>query len=244
MNTLRRLLDSPYAELAVGLVLLVAGFLEIRDVILVRMPNTGSMMPHAAATLGAALILRSLPGMFLGLEIADKAFQGVTLRPALNVLDRMAHSHAVDLTMGLILMGAGAADLVDIAVSGRALPVLTSASGAVAFGLAPALNAFLALYKGAKRIDRERATLPKLFPLPLWLDRAVKNPAVQAVAGALMLCGGAWEMWEGTHAHIDAAHGAGLSGGLAVLGLYGLLSGLPGVYEGMKALAGYSRPPS
>lgn len=244
MNTLRRLLDSPYAELSVGLVLLVAGFLEIRDVILVRMPNTGSMLPHAAATLGAALILRSLPGMFLGLEIADKAFQGVTLRPALSVLDRMAHSHAVDLTMGLILMGAGAADLVDIAVSGRALPVLTSASGAVAFGLAPALNAFLALYKGAKRIDRERAALPKHFPLPLWLDRAVRNPVVQAVAGALMLCGGAWEMWEGTHAHIDAAHGAGLSGGFAVLGLYGLLSGLPGVYEGMKALAGYSRPPS
>lgn len=244
MNTLRRLLDSPYTELAVGLVLLGAGFLEIRDVILVRMPNTGSMMPHAAATLGAALILRSLPGMFLGLEIADKAFQGVTLRPALNVLDRMAHSHAVDLTMGLILLGAGAADLVDIAVSGRALPLLGSASGAVAFGLAPALNAFLALYKGAKRIDRERAALPERFPLPFWLDRAVKNPGVQAAAGALMLCGGTWEMWEGAHAHMGAAHGAGLSGGLSALGLYGLLSGLPGVYEGMKALAGYSRPPS
>jgi len=76
MNTLRRTLDSPFTELAMGLVLLVADVLEIRDVILVRMPNTGSMMPHAAATLGAALILRSLPGMFLGLEIADKAFQG------------------------------------------------------------------------------------------------------------------------------------------------------------------------
>lgn len=244
MNTLRRMLDSPFVELAVGLVLLVAGVLEIRDVILVRMPNTGSMMPHAAATLGAALILRSLPGMFLGLEIADKAFQGVTLRPGLDVLDRMAHSHAVDLSMGFILMGAGAADLVDIAVSGRALPLLGSASGAVAFGLAPALNAFLALYKGAKRIDRERAALPKLFPLPFWLDRAVKNPAVKACAGALMLSGGAWEVWEaweGASAHIGAAHGAGLSGGLAALGLYGLLSGLPGVYEGMKALAGPPR---
>jgi len=244
MNTLRRLLDSPYAEIAVGLVLLTAGLLEIRDVILVRMPNTGSMMPHAAATLGAALILRSLPGMFLGLEIADKALQGVTLRPALSVLDRMAHSHAADLAMGFILMGAGAADLVDIVVSGRTLPLLGSASGAVAFGLAPALNAFLALYKGARRIDRERSDVKKLFPLPLWLDRAVTNPAVQAVAGALMLCGGAWEMWEGAHAHITAAYGARLSGGLAVLGLYGLLSGLPGVYEGLRALAGYSRPPS
>lgn len=241
MNTLRRMLDSPLAELAVGLVLLVAGILEIRDVILVRMPNTGSMLPHAAATLGAALILRSLPGMFLGLEIADKAFQGVTLRPALGVLDRMAHSHAVDLTMGIILMGAGAADLADIAVSGRALPLPGSAVGAVAFGLAPVLNAFLALYKGAKRIDRERAALPKLFPLPFWLDRAVKTPAVQACAGALMLCGGAWEIWEGTSARIGAAHGAGLSGGLAALGLYGLLSGLPGVYEGLKALAGPPR---
>jgi len=153
----------------------------------------------------------------------------------------MAHSHAVDLSMGLILVGAGAADLVDIALSGRALPLLGSASGAVAFGLAPALNAFLALYKGVKRIDRERASLPKPFPLPFWLDRAVKNPALQACAGALMLCGGAWEIWEGASAHVGAPHGVGLSGGFAALGLYGLLSGLPGVYEGLKALAGSFR---
>lgn len=241
---LRRILDSPCAELAVGLILLTAGILEIRDVISQRMPNTGSMLPHAAATVGAALILRSLPGMFLGLEIADKALQGVTLRPALGFLDRIAHSHAADLTMGLILIGAGAADLADIVAAGRILPVLSSASGAVAFGLAPALNAFLALYKGARRIDRERAALPKLFPLPFWLDRAVRNPAVQACAGGLMLCGGAWEVWEAAHGGAMPQNGAGLSGGLAVLGLYGLLSGLPGIYEGLKALAGYSRPRS
>ncbi|MFP5222619.1 MAG: hypothetical protein ACLGSA_10050 [Acidobacteriota bacterium] len=237
MNTLRSILDSPYAELAVGLVLLASGILEIRDVILVRMPNTGSMMPHAAATLGAALVLRSLPGMFLGLEIADKALQGVTLRPALGLLDRMAHSHAADLTMGVILMGAGAADLVDIALAGRVAPAVGSAAGAVAFGLVPALNALLALYKGAKRVDREGAVLPKALALPFWLDRAVKNSGVQAAAGALMLCGGAWEIWEAAHAHPAAPYGAGLSGGLAVLGLYGLLSGLPGMYEGFRALS-------
>jgi hypothetical protein len=228
MNVLRRILDHPATELAVGLVLLIAGLLELRDIILVKMPNQGPMLPHAAATIGAALILRSLPGMFLGFEIADKAFQGVTLRPALAFLDRLAHCHAVDLFMGVILVVAGAADLIDIIVSGVAPMAVSSLSGAVAFGLAPLINAFLAFYKGFKRLDRER---PSLF-----LDRAVKNPWVQTSAGALMLSGGIAEIWstlQGGHAF---GHSLALPGGFAVLGLFGLLSGLPGIYLGLKAL--------
>lgn len=228
MNTLRRILDHPFTELAVGLVLLVAGLLELRDIILVKMPNKGPMLPHAAATIGAALVLRSLPGMFLGFEIADKAFQGVTLRPALAFLDRLAHCHAVDLFMGVILISAGAADLIDIMVSGVSPMAASSVSGAVAFGLAPLINAFLAFYKGFKRLDYER---PSLF-----LDRAVKNPWVQSCAGILMLGGGLAEIWstlQGGHAF---GHSLALPGGLAVLGLFGLLSGLPGIYLGLKAL--------
>lgn len=228
MSTLRRVLDHPFTELAVGLVLLVAGLLELRDIILVKMPNKGPMLPHAAATIGAALVLRSLPGMFLGFEIADKAFQGVTLRPALAFLDRLAHCHAVDLFMGVILIVAGAADLIDIVASGVAPLALNSLSGAVAFGLAPLVNAFLAFYKGFKRLDQER---PSFF-----MDRAVKNPWVQTSAGTLMLGGGFAEIWatlQGGHAF---GHSLTLPGGLAILGLFGLLSGLPGIYLGLKAL--------
>jgi len=233
---MRRILDSPRLELAVGLILLIAGFMEIRDVIMVQMPNRGPMLPHAAATVGAALVLRSLPGIFLGLEIADRAIQGVTFRPALAFLDALAHSHAADLCMGVILLAAGTADLADIILSGRALPYLNSASGAVVFGLAPALNAFLALYKGASRIDRER-------PARL-LDRAVKNPGVQCAAGLFMLAGGALEIWAPIHESFPPGHGPALSGGLAALGLFGLITGLPGVYEGLKALTGGRGPRS
>lgn len=236
MPTLRRLLDSPLLELAVGLILLVAGLMEIRDVIMVKMPNRGPMLPHAAATVGAALVLRSLPGIFLGLEIADRAFQGVTFRPALAFLDAVAHSHAADLCMGVILVAAGVADLVDIILSGRDLPYLNSASGAAVFGLAPALNAFLAIYKGAGRIDRER-------PARL-LDRAVRNPSLQCAAGLIMLAGGSLEIWASLHESSPPGHGPALSGGLAALGLFGLVTGLPGVYEGLRALTGGRGPRS
>jgi hypothetical protein len=229
MSLLRRILDHPFTELAVGLVLLVAGLLELRDIILVKMPNQGPMLPHAAATIGAALILRSLPGMFLGFEIADKAFQGVTIRPALAFLDRLAHCHAMDMSMGVILVVAGTADLIDIVASGVDLLTVSSLSGAVAFGLAPLINAFLAFYKGFKRFDRERPSY--------LLDRAVHNPWVQSSAGVLMLGGGLTEIWatlQGGHAF---GHSLALPGGFAVLGLFGLLSGLPGIYLGLKALA-------
>lgn len=63
-----------------------------------------------------------------------------------------------------------------------------------------------------------------------------------------MFLGGAAEMWASWHEKIVpgvSGTGAGLCGGLAVLGLFGLLTGLPGVYEGIKALSGLdNRPPS
>jgi hypothetical protein len=49
MVALRRFLDAPLTELAVGLVLLAAGLLELRDILLVKLPNKGPMPPHAAA---------------------------------------------------------------------------------------------------------------------------------------------------------------------------------------------------
>lgn len=228
MTALRRFLDSPITELAVGLVLLAAGILELRDIFLVKLPGQGPMLPHATAVFGTALILRSLPGMFLGLEITDTALQGVALRPALAILDRFAHSHAVDLFMGGLLLVAGAADLIDILVSGRIVPALSTVTGAMAFGLAPFLNMFVVFYKGLKRIDREH-------PARL-LDRAVHNPVVQVAAGLIMLGGGMAEFWatlQGNHAF---GHSLALPGGLTILGLFGLLSGLPGVYLGLKTL--------
>jgi hypothetical protein len=233
MNTLRRFLDSPFTELAVGLVLLAAGLLELRDILLVKIPGKGPLLPHAAAAIGTALVLRSLPGMFLGLEIADKAFQAIALRPALAFLDRLAHCHAMDLCMGVILIVAGAADLIDTIASGRNLPALNITYGAIVFGLAPFLNTFLALYKGVMRIDRE-------YPVRL-MDRAVQNPWVQFSAGLLMLGGGLAELWttlQGDHAF---GHRLTLSGGFAVIGLFALLSGLPGIYLGLRTLLDASR---
>jgi len=228
----RRLLDSPWLELAVGLVLLAAGLLELRAIILVQLPNKGPMLPHAAATVGLALVLRSLPGVFLGLELADKAVQGLPVRPALAWLDDLAHSHAADIAMGVILMASGAADLADLVFSGRALGLLNTASGAALFGLAPLVNAFLALYKGAARLDREH---PRLVPARL-LDRAVRNPWVQSAAGGLLLAGGLSDLWAAWSGHSLPARMAGLPDALALLGLFSLLSGLPGVYLGLKAL--------
>jgi len=196
------------------------------------MPNRGPMLPHAAATVGLALALRSLPGVFLGLELADKAVQGLPVRPALAWLDRLAHCHAADIAMGVILMASGLADLADLLLSGRALPVCNTASGAALFGLAPLVNAFLALYKGAGRLDREP---PRLIPARL-LDRAVKNPWVQCAAGLCLLAGGLSELWAAWRDKAALAHAAGLPDALALLGLFALVSGLPGVYLGLRAL--------
>lgn len=234
MNSLRRFLAAPVTELAVGLVLMAAGFLELRDIFLVKIPGKGALLPHAAAAIGTALILRSLPGMFLGLEIADKAFQTVSLRSTLTLLDRLAHSHAVDLCMGIILIGAGAADLIDVIVSGESLPTLHITYGAMLFGLAPFLNTGLAFYKGLRRIDRE-------YPVHL-MDRAVHNPWIQFWAGCILFGGGVTEFvatLKGDHAF---GHRLPLSGGFAVIGLFALLSGLPGIYLGLRTLVNASRP--
>ncbi|GFK95985.1 hypothetical protein NNJEOMEG_03859 [Fundidesulfovibrio magnetotacticus] len=225
-------LDSPWLELAVGLILLAAGFAELREIIARHMPNQGPMLPHAAATVGLAMALRSLPGIFLGLELADKAVAGLSARPALAWLDALAHCRAADLAMGVILMAAGLADLGDLAASG--LPALNSASGAALFGAAPLLDALLALVKGAGRVGSE---VPGLG----LLRRATANPWVRAGAGLALLAGGLWELWTAWSANL-AGHRPALPGALSALGLFGLVTGLPGVYLGLRALAGAQAP--
>ena len=228
MNRLQRILTHPLAEIVVGLVLLVAGMLEIRDVIAVKLPDKGPMLPHALAFFGAGMILRSLPSMFLGLEIVRQALPAVLHNQLEQAVDRLTHSHAASLVMGSILIAAGAADLIDILAQGGPVQLMNSASGAIMFGLAPTVNALLALYKGLRRVDRGR-------PFRL-LDRAVSTPWLQSLAGAAMLACGLAEMWEGFHQPHAPGNGPALQQSLAVLGLYALLSGLPGVFEGLRQL--------
>ncbi len=228
MNRLHRILTHPLTELVVGCVLLVAGMLEIRDIIAVKLPNKGPMLPHAVAFLGAAMILRSLPSMFLGLEIVRQALPAALHNQLGLEVDRLTHSHAVSLFMGLILIAAGAADLADMLAQGEPLKLLSSASGAIIFGLAPVINALLALYKGLSRVESEH-------PFRL-LDRAVNTPWLQSGAGAAMLLCGLAEMWDGLHRPHALGNGPALQQSLAVLGLFALLSGLPGVFEGLRQL--------
>jgi hypothetical protein len=230
MRALQRFFDSPATELVVGVVLLAAGLLELRDIVLVKLPARGPLLPPAAAVIGAALVLRSLPGMFLGLEIADTGIRGLAARPVLLAVDRLAHCHLADLAMGVILIVAATADLIDVIASGRVLPICNTASGTIAFGLVPFGNTFLAYYRGVGRIDREH-------PARL-LDRAEHNPWLRELAGILLLGGGGAEfgaVLAGDHAF---GHSLALPGGLAVTGLFAVLSGLPGIYLGFKALAG------
>lgn len=224
MDILRRFLDAPAIELVVGLVLLLAGLLELRDIVLVKLPGRGHQLPAAAAAIGAALVLRSLPGMFLGLELADTGLK------RLAVFDRLAHSHLADLAMGCILIAAATADGLDFVLSRGRLPLCSTDTVAIAFGLVPVGDMLLAFYRGVGRIDRE-------VPARL-LDRAAHNPWLRLVAGLFLLAGGVSEFvatLAGDHAF---GHSLALPGGFVVVGLFAVLSGLPGLYLGLRTLAG------
>lgn len=223
MGMVRRVLDAPGIELLVGLVLLASGALELRDIMLVELPGRGKLLPAAAAAIGIALVLRSLPGLFLGLELADRGLRGLT------ILDRLAHSRLVDLAMGVILIVAATADLVDLLVSNPTLPYCNTNTAAIVFGLVPFGDMLLAFYRGVGRIDRE-------VPARL-LDRAAHNPWLRVGAGFFLLAGGVTEFMATLAGNHALGHSLALPGGFAVVGLFAVLSGLPGVYLGLRTLA-------
>ena len=230
MNTLQRVLQHPLTELCVGLTLLVSGLLEMREVMLVKLPSRGPMAPHALALLGAALTARSLPAFFLGLDFVRQALPADQHGFLTRELDRLTHCHAAALTMGAILVASGLADLVDLAAQPGAVWPINSATGILALGLAPAANALIAIYKGLRGVDDARPFHP--------LDRAVHNPWVQGLAGAVMLLGGLAELLAAAGGHHVLGYGPRLSRAVAVLGLFGLSQALPGIYLGLRALGG------
>jgi hypothetical protein len=229
---LKRLLNHPLTELGVGLMLVLSGTLELGDVMLVKLPNRGPLLPHALLLLGAGLVLRSLPAIFIGLDFIRQALPAAMHNTFSVTLNRLTHCHAVGLTMGLILIVSGLADIADTIIQGGGFFLFSSASGAVAFGLAPAINALIALYKGLRCVDRAHS-----FSL---LDRAVQNPWVQGLAGLFMLCGGMAEIWAATTGRAAMGYGVKLSRAMAILGLFGLLMALPGIYLGLRNLSSAS----
>ncbi|GAB6036997.1 hypothetical protein JCM15519_15560 [Fundidesulfovibrio butyratiphilus] len=233
MNLLQRVLHHPLTELCVGLALLISGLLEMREIMLVKLPNRGPMAPHALALLGAALIARSLPAFFLGLDFVRQALPAELHGFLVRGLDRLTHCHAAALTMGLILVASGLADLVDLAAQPGAVWPINSAAGILALGLAPAIDALIAIYKGLRGVDNAR-------PFHL-LDRAVQNPWTRGLAGAAMLLGGLAELFAASSGHHLLGYGPRISRATAVLGLFGLGQALPGIYLGLRALGGMGR---
>lgn len=237
LRRLQRILNHPWCEFAVGLILVLTGVAELWASLRDKLPWTGLRLHHAVILLGATIVLRSLPGLFLGVEFLDDAsprLKGGNNR-LLRSLDRIARSHAMDLTMGGILVVAGVADLLDSLAQGRTLFRLNADYGVIAFGLAPFLNAFIALFKGLWRLDRERALLPTAA---LWglLDRAVKNPYLTLVVGLIMVGSGLAEAGATLTEDLFVTPNIKLVHGLILFGTYGIMNALPELFIGLKLL--------
>ena len=235
LRRLQRILNHPWCEFAVGLILVLTGAAELWASLRDKLPWSGLTLHHAVIVLGATIVLRSLPGLFLGVEFLDDAsprLKGKNNR-ALRGLDKIARSHAMDLAMGGILVVAGVADLLDNLAQGRTLFRLNPDYGVIAFGLAPFLNAFIALFKGLWRLDRERALLPTAA---LWglLDRAVKNPYITFVVGLIMLASGLAEAGATLTEDLFVTQNIKLVHGLLLFGTYGVINALPEVFLGLR----------
>ena len=235
LRRLQRILNHPWCEFAVGLILVLTGAAELWASLRDKLPWSGLRLHHAVILLGATIVLRSLPGLFLGVEFVDDAsprLQGGHNR-LLRGLDRVARSHAMDLFMGGILVVAGVADLLDSLAQGRTLFRLNADWGVIAFGLAPFLNAFIALFKGLWRLDRERALLPTAA---LWglLDRAVKNPYITFVVGLIMVASGLAEAAATLTEDLFVTQNIKLVHGLILFGTYGIMNALPELFIGLR----------
>jgi hypothetical protein len=235
LRWLKRLLNHPWCEFAVGLILVLTGAAALWASLRDRLPVSGLTPPHAVLLLGATIVLRSLPGLFLGVEFIDEASPCLKGRNnwLLRALDKIARSHAMDLFTGGILVVAGVADLLDNLAQGRTLFRLNADWGVIAFGLAPFLNALVALFKGLWRIDRERALLPTAA---LWglLDRAVQNPCITFTAGVIMVASGLAEAGATLTEDLFVTRNLKLVHSLILFGTYGILNALPEVFLGLR----------
>lgn len=234
---LKQLLDNPWCEFVVGLILLLSGAVELWASFRDKLPWGGLRLHHTVIILGGAIVLRSLPAMFLGLEFVDEAAAGVRSRyhTVLRGLDQIARSHAMDLFVGAILVVGGLADLLSHLNRAGTLFRLNVSYGVIAFGLAPFLNAFVALFKGLKRLDRERGLLPRVARYGL-LDRAVKNPYIGIAAGLIMVGSGLMEVWATLTQKLVFPHGIILVHSLLLFGTFGLLNALPELFLGLRQL--------
>lgn len=240
MNALRwlqRLLNHPWCELLVGLILVLTGLAELWASLRHKIPLSGPLLHHAVIILGTTIVLRSLPGLFLGVEFIDDASPRLKGRHnrLLWGLDRVARSHLMDLFVGGILVVAALADLLDNLVQGRTLFRLNADWGVLAFGLAPFFNAFIALFKGLWRLDQEHSLLPGAT---LWglLNRAVKNPYITFTAGLILVGSGVAEASATLTEDLVISPKIRLVHGLILFGTYGLLNALPEVFIGLKLL--------
>jgi len=237
LRWLKRLLNHPWCEFAVGLILVLTGAAELWASLRDKLPVSGLSLHHAVVLLGTTIVLRSLPGLFLGVEFIDEASPRLKGRNnwLLRALDKIARSHAMDLFTGGILVVVALADLLDNLVQGRTLFRLNADWGVLAFGLAPFFNAFIALFKGLWRLDQEHSLLPGTT---LWglLDRAVKNPYITFTAGLILVGSGVAEASATLTEDLIISPNIRLVHGLILFGTYGLLNALPEVFIGLKLL--------
>lgn len=230
-------MDNPWLEFAVGMILLITGLLELVETLRARIPVVGLGLHHAVLFLGGAIVLRSLPALFLGVEFVDDAAPRLEGRdkPVLRFLDRIARSHAMDLFVGGVLVVIGVTDAIyNVAEIGGQWRWNVS-YGVIAFGLAPFLNSFLALFIGLKRLDRERRLLPdpKFWGL---LGRAMKNPYITFSAGLIMVGSGVAELTATLSENLALGHNQELVHSLILFGTYGILNAMPEVFKGLHQI--------
>lgn len=238
LSRLQRVLNNPWCEFLVGLILFLTGLATLVEALRNKIPVAGVQFHHVVIFLGGAVVFRSLPAMFLGLEFLDEASPRLHdgSRPALRALDRIARSHCMDLLVGGILVAVGAADLATNLARDPVLFRLNANYGVIAFGLAPFLNAFIALYKGLHRIDRETGLLPEPAAWKFLLDRVVKNPYVTFTTGLIMLGSGALEVAATLSENLVITRDLRLLHSLILFGTFGILNALPEVFLGLRQI--------
>ena len=233
----KKIMDNPWLECLVGLILLVAGLLEVVEALRAKIPVVGLRLHHAVLFLGGSIVLRSLPALFLGVEFVDDAAPRLEKgdKPLLRYLDRLARSHAMDLFVGGVLVVIGVTDAIYNVAEIRGQWRLNVSYGVIAFGLAPFLNAFIALFIGLKRLDRERRLLPdpKLWGL---LGRAMKNPYITFTAGLIMVGSGLAELVATLSENLVVGHNLELVHSLMLFGTFGILNALPELFKGLRQI--------
>lgn len=239
-SKLHRFVRHPAVEAVVGLLVLGA---SVAELLFSMEEGAAANMGQAGVLLGGMLLIRAAPSLFLGVELLDEAERDahlpVSKKGPLHWLDSIAHSRGLDLLAGGILVAVGFGGVIESTrVEGTAAGMRVNL-GILAFGLAPFVDALIALFKGFRRLDREGGAMAspvRGFAVFALFDRVMKNCVVWFAAGALMLGGGVFEFVEFLHLEVGGKH-FHLSAAMLTLGAYTVASALPELYEGLRLLA-------